>query len=387
MASQYRPRERRATTARQMPVPLPEGLQRRRDIVIDGSIAPFVGVTQSGKATPGLFKLTDTGLSLDDARSAANAFLASVTPDQRALASLPLDAPEWRQWSNIHPFLARHGLLLETLGHGGRERALDVLRATLSPAGFTAVRDVMRLNETIRELTDSDMEYGEWLYWLSVMGDPTGSDPWGFQIDGHHLNINYMMVGGQLVATPAFLGSEPVIADAGQYAGTAVFREEEARGYALMSSLTAEQRKKAVIGDEMPGDVFTTAGRDNFEMSYEGIRLSDLSSSEQAHALGIVETYVGRMRRDQAALKMDEVKAHLNDTYFAWIGSIDHDDAFYYRVHSPVVLVEFDHQRGTALEGDKASRRHIHTIIRTPNGNDYGADLLRQHHEHGHAHS
>jgi hypothetical protein len=386
MTSQYRARERRSTPARYLPDVLPEGLQRRRGVAMEVANTPFVGVTENGSVTPGLFELADTGLSLDEPRSAVNAFLDKLTPQERAASTFALDAVEWRQWSNIHPFLSRHGLLLETLDDSGRERALDVVRATLSPAGFTATRDVMRLNETIREITQSDAEYGEWLYWVSVMGDTSGNEPWGWQIDGHHLNVNCMMVGNQLVATPSFLGSEPVIADAGKYAGTEVFRQEEARGYALMNSLTAEQRKKALIGDELPGDVFTTAFRDNFEMHSEGIPFSDLSSTEQASLVGIVETYVGRMRADQAALKMAEVKAHLSETTFAWIGSVEDDAPFYYRVHSPVVLVEFDHQSGTALDDPEASRHHVHSIIRTPNGNDYGTDLLRQHHAHGHSH-
>lgn len=387
MASQYRARERRSTPARHLPDVLPEGLSRRRGMALDVENIPFVGVTEDGSITPGLFNLSDTGLSLDEPRVAVNAFLENLTPQEREISTFPLESPAWRQWSNIHPFLSRHGLLLETLDESGRERALDVLRATLSPAGFTAARDVMRLNETIREITQSDAEYGEWLYWLSVMGVPSTDQPWGWQIDGHHLNVNCTLVGGQLVATPAFLGSEPVIADAGKYAGTEVFRQEEARGYALMNSLSAAQRQKALIGDELPGDVFTTAFRDNFEMHREGIPFGDLSSSEQEALVGIVETYVGRMRADQATLKMDEVKAHLSETTFAWIGAVEDDAPFYYRVHSPVVLVEFDHQSGTALDDPKASRHHIHTIIRTPNGNDYGTDLLRQHHEHGHTHS
>ena len=58
------------------------------------------------------------------------------------------------------------------------------------------------------------------------------------------------------------------------------------------------------------------------------------------------------------------------------------DDAvFYYRIHSPVILIEFDHQPGVALDFDVPTRHHIHTVVRTPNGNDYGKDLLRQHYE------
>jgi hypothetical protein len=37
-----------------------------------------------------------------------------------------------------------------------------------------------------------------------------------------------------------------------------------------------------------------------------------------------------------------------------------------------VILVEFDHQSGIIYDNDKPSRDHIHTVVRTPNGNDYG---------------
>ena len=111
------------------------------------------------------------------------------------------------------------------------------------------------------------------------------------------------------------------------------------------------------------------------------------SNADEAAGMGTEYHTRGARVEEQAALKMDEVKAHLNETTFAWIGSVEDDAPFYYRVHSPVVVVEFDHQSGTALDDPKASRHHIHSILRTPNGNDYGADLLRQHHEHGHAHS
>jgi len=66
------------------------------------------------------------------------------------------------------------------------------------------------------------------------------------------------------------------------------------------------------------------------------------------------------------------------------------DSPFYYRIHSPVILIEFDHQRGIALDNDEPSHNHIHTLVRTPNGNDYGKDLLRQHYQqfdHSHPHS
>jgi len=100
----------------------------------------------------------------------------------------------------------------------------------------------------------------------------------------------------------------------------------------------------------------------------------------------LIGSYVNRMRSDQAQLKLDEIKQHLNKTYFAWMGGTEEESVFYYRVHSPVILIEFDHQNGIFLDNDAASRNHIHTVVRTPNGNDYGKDLLRQHRESNHSH-
>jgi hypothetical protein len=92
-----------------------------------------------------------------------------------------------------------------------------------------------------------------------------------------------------------------------------------------------------------------------------------------------------------ARVKMDEVKRHLDNTWFAWIGGSDSASVFYYRIHSPVVLIEFDHQRPAnlsflAANPQKPTREHVHVVVRTPNGNDYGKDLLRAHHE-AHPHS
>ena len=77
---------------------------------------------------------------------------------------------------------------------------------------------------------------------------------------------------------------------------------------------------------------------------------------------------------------MREVESHLDETWFSWYGGTGDDSPFYYRVHSPVILIEFDHHPGVAFDNDVPSRHHVHTVVRTPNGGDYGADLLREHH-------
>jgi len=361
--------------------PTPQILQPMMTQARASARTPLVGVTSDGKAEPGLFGLEPTGRSTASIVESALAYLASLDPARRAAAVLPLDSENWRLWFNIAPNLLRHGVLLEELNQDQRDAALALLRETLSPRGVQTARDIMKLNHTIAELSGQWDLYGEWLYWMSVFGDPNSMEPWGFQIDGHHLITNCLVVGDQMVLTPLFWGSEPVTATSGKYAGTAVLGDEESLGYALFHSLTAAQRATAVLADQLPEEVFTGAFRDDFEMRFEGLPFDELTVDQQAAFLRLVEVYVGRIRPEHAAVKMAEVERHLDRTYFAWIGGVGPDAVFYYRIHSPVILIEFDHLAGVAFDNDQPTRRHIHTVVRTPNGNDYGQDLLRLHRE------
>jgi hypothetical protein len=373
-------RQRPPVSARSRPAELPARLQ---EYVATGDALvaePFRGVTADGTVIPKLFSLEKTGVSTAPVIDAARALVDSLSAEQRARALFPIDTDAWRRWSNIHPCLMRHGVSLEEMTGLQRESALALLRESLSADGFRTARDVMRLNDFIGEITGSETEYGEWLYWVSVMGTPAAHEPWGWQIDGHHLIVNCFVLGDQIVMTPMFMGSEPVAADEGPYAGTRVFETEERQGLAFVRALTPPQRQRATLSAELPGEVFTAAFRDNFEMKHEGMPYGDLSTAQQRLLLDLLGTYVGRIRPGHAALRLDEVKRWLGETYFAWMGAADEESVFYYRIHSPVVLIEFDHQRGIAFDNDAPSRHHIHTVVRTPNGNDYGRDLLRQHH-------
>ncbi len=385
-----RPRHRHIGAAGHLDPALPQRLQELLAHGKEAVAAPFTGVTADGTPRPGLFPLHRIGISLAPVIAAADSFLAALSPSDRDIACFPIDSDEWRKWSNIHPYLMRHGVCLRDLGEAQRAAALALVRESLSASGFTTARNVMKLNEHIRELTGRPEEYGEWYYWLSVFGTPSAEQPWGWQIDGHHLIINCFVLGDQIVLTPSFMGSEPVFAASGQYAGTRVFQDEEAKGFALMHALSPAQQEAATISKDLPMEVFAAAYRDNLTLGYQGIRYDRLTPDQQHLLLELINVYVGRIRPGHAEIRLDEVKAHLHDTWFAWMGQCDAASPFYYRIHSPAILIEFDHQRGVALHNDEPSRNHIHTLVRTPNGNDYGKDLLRQHyeqHDHSHPHT
>ena len=346
---------------------------------------PFKGITNDGNVIPGLYSVHKTGVSTQSIREAAEAFLESLNSQQHAKTLFPVDTDQWRKWSNIHPTLMRHGVPLFEMNDNQRDHAFALLRESLSKEGFEEALNVMHLNETVLEMTGRLSEYGEDLYWLSIMGTPSATEPWGWQWDGHHLIINYFVLGDQVVVTPTFLGAEPVHATGGKYAGLRVFKADEDRGLALARTLSDTQRAKTVIAPETSGEDFTTAFRDNLQLNYAGIRYDDLSKPQHDLLLNLVDYHVARMRSGHAQVKMEEVKQHLEDTYFCWMGGMADDSTFYYRVQSPVIIVEFDHQRGIAFrENTKPYKDHIHVIVRTPNGNDYGKDLLRQHYQFGH---
>jgi len=188
-----------------------------------------------------------------------------------------------------------------------------------------------------------------------------------------------------VVMTPYFAGSEPVIATSGKYKGTAVLQVEQNHGLMFVQGLNDVQRKKAILNFSKAGNNnLTEAFKDNILLDFAGIRASELSALQHQQILEVADLYIGNMDDGHAKVKIEEVKQHLDATYFAWIGGTDANSVFYYRIHSPVVLIEFDHQqpanlRRFAADPKQPTRQHIHVVVRTPNGNDYGKDLLRQH--------
>ncbi len=177
-------------------------------------------------------------------------------------------------------------------------------------------------------------------------------------------------------------------------AGLSLFDPEESSGLALMRSLDTAQRARAIIHPSIhPDDISPQlqnlfdgrmqagAFHDNLVAPYQGVAGRDLSDAQRRLLLGIASSYVEWSDDRHAAVRMAEVASHIDETWFSWYGETGDDAPFYYRVHSPVILIEFDHHPGVVLDNEVPTRHHVHTVVRTPHGGDYGADLLRQHHE------
>jgi hypothetical protein len=337
---------------------------------------PFRGITADGETEQNLFS-KQPGTTVAPIINAATRFLAALSADEYRAVTFPVDSELWRQWSNIHRNLQRHGLCLVELTEHQRELFYEFLGASLGKHAYETARKAMKLNETLAEMTGLPLEFGEFFYWISFFGTPSRGEPWGWQLDGHHCNINCLVAGDQIVLSPTLLGSEPVTAEGGIYKGMTVLREEEAEGWALMQTLTREQRKRATIGMDLPFDGYASGFKDNIVVPYAGLPVIEMDPQQREQLIKVIALYTGRLPEGHAEARLEEVLALLDRTVFAWIGEFDATGPFYYRVYSPVIFIEFYHQPGVALPNTGYNRRHAHATMRTPNGNDYGKALLK----------
>ncbi|MEU5316211.1 DUF3500 domain-containing protein [Streptomyces sp. NPDC021056] len=372
--------------------------------------ADVVGVTTDGEVVEDLYSIHSTDVSTDALVKAAQAFLDGLSTKERTSCTFDIDADEWTAWSNVDGY-DRKGVRMGDLTEKQRDLGYALLGRALSADGLARTRGIMKLNAFLGDSNGGNQKtLTEGHYFFTFMGTPSTTKPWGFQYEGHHVAINYFVLGDQVVMTPTFMGSEPTTAT---YKGEKItlFRPETKAGLAMVRSLTSAQRAKAVSSQSNGNeDMKAGAGQDNLKLAYEGVPGSGLGSAQRKKLLDLVRVYVGYLDEGHAEVRMSEVEEHLDDTYFFWMGETEDDSAFYYRVHSPVVLIEYDAQAPLFYKGDTASaspsasassdgggpgggmgmgggtpsQEHIHTIVRTPNGGDYGVDLLKLHLENDH---
>ena len=366
---------------------------------------PFRGITTEGQVVPALFALRPEGAPTLAMIEAVSALLDRMSTEQKKSSIFPVDSNQWRRWQNTELYFEDYGLRLDEVGQPLRDAVMAVLRASMSSRGYELSRDVMRLNRFLGDLVGGPEVMGEWSYTFCLFGTPSASEPWGWQLFGHHLVLSCFVLGEQTVFTPAFWGAEPNYADHGPFKGIHLFQDEERAGLTLMRSFSADQQRRAIVAHSMMGGDLPEGRRhfadnlhlggafqDNRVVPYEGLRGTELTALQRRNLLDLVQNYLSALPDGPRDARMAEVERHMAETHFCWIGGFSEESPFYYRVQSPVTFIEFDHHAGVFLTNPEPAKFHVHTIVRTPNGNDYGFDLLRQHyktsphHQHGAGH-
>lgn len=312
--------------------------------------------------------------------AAAKSFLATLSEEQRGLVTFDFAGPQRTGWSNLPTgIFVRKGLRLGDLTTGQRDAALALVAAALSRSGYEKVTNIMNADEVLKDAgggrtggrqggggRGGGIRFGRDEYYLALLGAPSTTAPWLIQFGGHHLAINVTIVGANNVLTPSLPATQPA-----RYVlnGQTIrpLGNENDKGFALINSLDAAQRKQAILAYEVK-DLVLGAGADGKVIQPEGILASALTSAQQALLLDVVHEWVGILNDGAAAARMAEIKANLPRTYFAWSGSTTNGELAYYRIQGPTVVVEYAPQQGDL--------QHIHTIYRDPT-NDYGARLVQ----------
>ncbi|KAL1867228.1 hypothetical protein Plec18167_008769 [Paecilomyces lecythidis] len=357
---------------------------------------PYKGVTSDGNIIPDLFKIQDEGVETGKIVEAAEHLLSKLSPEQKSKLQYPVNAKEWRAWSNPEFLLRPFGLRLEEQDESIARAILAVLEASLSPEGYQKALGAMRINHFLGEVCEIPKIMNKYSYNFLLFGTPSTTEAWGWNMYGHHLCLNVFLKGSQIVISPTFTGAEPNVVDDGEFYGTQILHAEGDIGLKLMQSLSETQQKRAQIFKKLRDPAMEQAGdltvdrwnrddqrhlcgafRDNRIVPYEGIRVSEFTAEQKDLILDIAEQFLLYHPKKAREMRKAQIKEHFDNTYFSWIGEYGNDDPFYFRIQSPVIIFEFDHHSGVFLTNEEPAKFHIHTIVRTPNAGDYGNALRK----------
>jgi hypothetical protein len=320
--------------------------------------------------------------------ASAQALLGMLDEAGKAKVQFPFDSPEKTRWSNFPTgIFRREGLRLGDLAPAQRAAVMTLLSTAFSPEGYRKVVAIVRGDEVLRTTPagpprgggpggppggapggsgGGGLRFGEDEYYLAFLGVPSVSTPWMLQFGGHHLAINMTLAKRQATLAPSLTGAQPA---SYSFEGRTVrpLGGENDRAFALMATLDAAQRTQAILGYSV-ADLVLGPGQDGRAIQPEGLRASALNKSQQTMLIDLVREWAGIANDALAAPRLDEIRASLPDTYFAWSGPTTAGSAAYFRIQGPTLVIEYAPQRGVD---------HLHTIYRDPT-NDYGARFARE---------
>ena len=294
----------------------------------------------------------------------------------------------FKHWTSEQPIVG-HIFVLCGLSSQGYFKAANIMIG--EKVGWETLPDL-----GIKESLEFGTIGGSGAYWLAVFGEPSRDREWQWQLEGHHLALNFTMVGDAVSVTPSFWGSRPTVILDGMYAGWHLMGYEKEYSFRLMSSLSESQKKAALINEEVSENIFTDPNRLDVFDHYEGLAATEMSPIQQEMLRDVIREYVENYEHEIEREQMAEIESDgIEKIHFAWMGPTnDVRYPIYFRVHGPSIIIEYvnavNHggdsggvpldESGNVIPGDHniPDSNHIHSVYRRPSG-DYGDDLLRAH--------
>ena len=310
----------------------------------------------------------------------AQSLLNALNAEQQAKIKIPFEGDERLFWHYIptddipkaRNGTPRMGLTLKEMTDGQQRLAMGLLSAGLSQSGFIKATSIMSLEDVLKVIEKDTVDRRHaGKYHFSIFGTPSDAGTWGYRVEGHHVSLHFTIVKGKLTGTPTFFGANPHEVREGPRAGMRPLGHEEDLGRSLMQALDAGQQKTAMVAEKAPADMLTASSRKAaLKGQPNGLAASKMNSKQKALLNELMDEYVSNVPEVVAAQRREQIKKAGNGLYFAWAGPVEKGQPHYYRVSSPVFLIEYDNTQNGA--------NHTHTVWRDYEG-DFGLDLLADH--------
>lgn len=302
---------------------------------------------------------------------AANAFLKGLDKEQKAKAIFEFTDEERENWHFIP--LDRKGLKLSELTPAQTHYAYALLATGLSQKGVMNATTIMSLEAILAEMENDPVKRDTQKYYIAIFGKPSGkkeTGTWGWRFEGHHLSLNYTVINGNVVTTPAFFGTNPAIVKKGPRRGTRPLGRLEDQGRALMASLK-EAGKPVVFSEKAPRDILTAQDRTATMPESQGVSGKDMTDEQKKQLAGILREFGSNARPELFNPAMKEINQSIDSLQFAWAGGLEKGDPHYFRVvGGKSFLIEYANTQNDA--------NHAHAVWRLFNG-DFGRDVLKEH--------
>jgi len=307
---------------------------------------------------------------------AARAYLASLTPEERARGTFPYSADERMNWHFVP--IERKGVALREMTTAQKHLADALFSAGLSQRGIIKAHTIMSLEAVLKEQEQGKgPERDPEKYYVSIFGEPSDTATWGYRFEGHHISMNFTVANGRIASSPNFFGSNPAEVKQGPRAGLRPLKREEDLARSLVKSFTDAQKAIAIVDKTAPKDIITFDSRKAaLSGQPNGIPFSKMTAQQKDMLTDLVGEYASNFPEQVATFRMDQYKKTQNNLFFAWAGGTEKGQPYYYRVQTPVFLIELDDTQNDA--------NHIHSVWRDYEG-DFGADLLAQHYQASHS--
>ena len=325
------------------------------------AVAVLTGVASSA--------LLQRGKTAPTMTSAADAFLKTLSADEKALVVMKYDDPERVGWHFIpKPFegpKARKGLTLKSMNEKTRAAALKLVSTGLSESGFQKTKQVMELEGILAKIEgpkpDRAWTRDPEMYYFTVFGKP-GIGRWGWRCEGHHLSLNFVIEGDKLVsATPSFYGANPGEVPEGEHKGLRILEQREDVARAILKACDKEQKKAAHLSDKAPDEIRAAGKPQPVVTAAEGLAAGKMSDSQKKMLRVLLESYAQTMAPEIAARWLGDLdKAGFDKVYFGWWGGTERGERHHYRVQGPTFIIEYNNTQNGA--------NHIHSIWRDTSG-------------------